>query len=1055
MAERTTLNVDVLFNTQDGRKFANAIGQALAKESKKWTDDVRSDMGEAVAAATQYAFASGQSGRAMKKFVKDNLTAPYLEFRKAINKEDAAAAQRHHKELQKRLRSFKRELAAMGDAYMRVQERSERTLPQRAAAMQRGLQGLRGLTAEGGLGGIQGVGGRIQELGRARQFEARELAARSAKMTGPGAAKGAAQAAQMAKMGQTLAAVGKAVAGFAAVAAVIVTLVKLFADLESKIKDMNKAMLDSAGAADFGMGYADIVGGKLASTLEELRNETTSLNTNFMRFRASAEEQQRILAQFNQAGLTFARMNEQIAEGSKFMKNFSDVTAIALTYSRNLGVSTDEIAQRMGAFAFETGASLEEVAQGFSIIQREAMVAGFMTKRFYSTIVEVTSGMAYYGVRIEETTKLLSSMDKLMGEALGPEMMKEIVGRGKEMGAEDRLREIILKNPEFVAEQYAKAFGRKQQELARDFGKDLTSVLEQGETLEDFLALPEQAIRQRLIGRLSAPEIERFTQASVLRRAGMGDAAAMQRGRAFGGPGLEMALAASATEVFGGLRIDEVFRQISAGEITQEAGFAALESVTGKSLDQLEKLNSLFSNAEASLSRMQEIAQKEPSQRSEEDQEFLQEMKDVFDATIDESTRTIMRGDQQIEDALDLATGSTVDSSEELQEQMTKDQKIASEISRNITGLNDIMKQTINAILNDIYDGIMSIYEWLVRDDTARLADAAAQRAAKRQLDELRAQEDALRKGIGDLTAEQEKARQEGDKGRVKELQQEIARKETEATAAVQAGEALRTSLAERETMTVEERLQKGGTDVLGRLQGKVGGATRARDVAAAVDEAIGDRFFEDILFFGDIQAQLMEDFGDTLGERAAAKLEKTGVTQELGPKEVAEAIARAERAQKAAREELPWYTSSDELRQAEEEAFRVALKTELVPLFTQAAASAPLEQQRQEEQAQEFNEAVKDLARAQEASLAGQIMGWFGGAKKTQDALILPDSGPPIIPDAGDTIMAAKPGGPIAAAMGGGAAATRSPVSISIYGGDTKKIYDVVMRVMKETGNA
>jgi hypothetical protein len=1047
MADNSELTVDVLLRAKNGTQIANEVGKSLSKVAKEWGTEVKELTGAAVQDATRFAFASGQAGAAMKKFVKDNLAGPYMEFRKAINAEDAAAAQKHHKVLQERARRFKRELDSMASAHERVQKRRERTGEQKVDAFAGAAQQLRG-GPQGIMSLLRGGGKGLGDLGKAKQQDAADLAEKAAKMKGPGAAKGAAKAAGMANMGKTMAAMGTAVATFAAIAGAILMLIKLFADLESKMKGMNKTLLASAGAADFGLGHGDIVGGKLSDTLEELRNQTTALNSNFMKFRAGAEEQQKILSTLNQAGLSYARMNEEIKEGTKFMKSYSDVTAIALTYSRNIGVESGEIAQRMGAFTLETGDSLNEIAQGFSVIQREAMAAGFVTKRFYSTVIEATSGMAFYGVRIQETAQVLSSLDQLMGEAMGPEMLKQLTGKGKGMGADERLREIILKDPEFMADQYSKAFARKNASIANDFAKDLGKFLQKGETLDDFLSLTETEISDRLAGKLSAPQIERFTQASVLKQAGEGDTRAMQRARGFGGVGLELGLASSATQVFGGKTINEVF----AGE--GEVDFIALAKVTGKSIDELEKLNTIFRNAASDLKAMEKLAAKDPAERSDEDRKFLKQMNAAFGATINESTREIMRGNIAIEDAVEFAAGSTVDTSKELEQQMTKDQEIASEISRNITGLNEIMEQTIATTLNEIYNVLAAIGKVITSDTEQAARVAATESARDARLEALQKNEEARDQEVKAQKA-LEKAKAEGDTAQIALAKEALkqAKEETDATAAM----AVASEVVEETAKNLSnDQINAQGAGVLALIDAieestgeKAFGGAGKKQFASELERTLPRMAagIEDAPWW-DIHADLQEwqkndpwigtDI-DALGENWVEDvLKNKALTSELGGEENVRKMAVE--AQRKTSEMQEGFTLGDMTREN---------MAELQSAFSAAiAAQSAIGAFDRESQDPGFD--VPEAPMKMPGGIAGGIVGGLTGGVVPVGDLILPaGGGAAYMTSASDSIFAAKPGGPIAQAMGGGS----TTVINNIHGGDTLKIYNTIMQVLKATG--
>jgi hypothetical protein len=400
---------------------------------------------------------------------------------------------------------------------------------------------------------------------------------------------------------------------------------------------------------------------------------------------------------------------------------------------------------------------------------------------------------------------------------------------------------------------------------------------------------------------------------------------------------------------------------------------------------------------------------------------------------------------REMGDRWDMLLVEPTEDGKRLKEQLTKDQQIASDISHTLTGLNDIMSQSILTVLNAIYDGVMSVYEWLVRDDTARLADAAQQRTARAQLTALKNQEETLREEIQNLTVEQEMATQEGDTARATQLQGEIDKKQAEIVGALQASGAITAAQAKREGMTVEERLASRGGEGLGFAEGKIG-ATRAKDVGAVVDEIVGDRLFQDTLFAGDIQAmggQLGEALGikDTLAERTMAKFGETGLAEKLGREDLEMAVERAAAEGKKAADELGWFAGSDEELQAEEEAFRAALKTELVPLFTQAA------------NLERIANSTEETASAAQTGVALDLV----GADRAKDLILPASGGSPIITDERDTLFAARPGGPLAGAMGGGGGGGggRGSVQVNVYGGDQRKVYETVMRALKATGNA
>lgn len=1018
------------------QELSRDLEKSLVTGTQKAMREARRTVADAFREATVQALTDGKTGSAMKELHKTGVVEAqqgYLKLQRQIEGLEKRAldekltseekaqmkrlqeASRNQKNLlDERMRAFKREQ----DIRRQVAKEQRSAASDAAKGFESAADNLRGVLM-GGFGawaqGARGVGERVQQRGEGRIARAQAMGEQGADPK---------QVAQMAKLGRTLAGIGTALAAIAGVVGAVVVLVKLFADLESKVKDMNKALIDTAGAADFGMTRADIVSGKLAQRIEQMRNDTTALNNNFMRFRVTFKEQQQILAEFNRAGFTYARMNKEIEEGSSHLKSFSDATALAITYSRTLGVSTGEAAQKMGDLAFETGMGLQDIAEQFSVITREAMQAGFATKRFYSTIVEVTSGMAFYGVRIDETAKLLKTFDSLLGEAVGTEAFQKIVGQYKDKGAQDRIRDLIVKDQEFAQQQFAKAFERQIRQLAKTGDKLGLNEKE----IRDLLKMDEVGMSARLQQLGASPEqIQDFRRARMVGQAAQGGIGAMTRAMPFAGPGFDIAMASQATGVFGNRRIDEVLRDLSADELGV-AQLAGLQEVTGKSLEELEELAAAFTNMEGKFLNLREIAKIAPSERTAQQLELLaqyakeglfleEETGKILKGEADDQGKLIKGTEIAVSNALDAVTATTTLGEDQIKEQLTRDQEIATEISRNVTGVTEMLEQSTNRILESIYEGVMSIYEWLIRDDTARLADAERQRAAKQQLKELQEQEEALRDEIGKLTAQVAEAGPGKERTR---MQQEIAEKESEALGLVQAQTALTASQARLANMTVEERLAAGGGEAGAFLEQsgvRVDKANRVRDVNAAVDEAIGDRFEQNLLFAGDVGAITRDLFGDSLEERVRTQFQETGLYEKLGPQDVDRALETAAAAGRKAREEVGATAGADEWAQAQEEAFRQVLKDALVPLMAKSAG------------------------------------GFVAGAKKAQDLIIPAGGGAPIITDPADTTMAFKPGGAVAQAIGGGAGG--GAISINIYGGDQKKVYDTVMRVLKATGNA
>lgn len=1071
MVDRPKIGVDVIFNNRDARDFANKFGGLLSETAKKWRDNVEKTSADGLQAGLQLALASGQSGKAIQTFLSTNIKDVHDKFMKEVRAGNLEEAEKLERILTTRTQRFQKEVDAITEAFDAMQKRQSRTFEEGADAFGEKVQKLQsGLTGglEGFVGFARGGGGALQRMGRERQGRAmriRDIAEKEGRL---GDVK---KADQMAKLGRTLATVGKAAAGFAAVAGAILLLVKLFADLEAKVKEMNKEMLASAGAADFGFSHVELVSGKLAKQLERMRSETTALNQNFMRFRAGAQEQQKILNQFNQAGFTFAKMNQEIALGADKMRSFSDVTALALTYARNLGVDSGEIADKMGEFAFTTGASLRDIAEQFSIISREALLAGFVTKRFYSAIIEVTSGMAFYGLRIEETTKLLKSFDSLLGEAVGTEAFKRLVGQYKDKGAQDRLRDFIIKDQEFAQEQFAKAFERQVAQLGRDF-KEIGLNEKQ---LRDLLKVPELEMTARLQAMgLGPEEIQRFRGTALVGGAARGGIGAMTRAAPFAGPGFDVAMAAQAGPIFGGMRVDEVLRRLSEGA-AGAAELAALEQVTGKSLEELEQLGALFTNAEGALRNLERIQRMmaEGTPLSDKDRDLLESYQTKLGLYIDAQTGQIMKGEFDsnkhliegtgvaVKDALQVVAETSTTGEQQIEEQLTKDQEIAKEISSNITGLNEIMEQSVIGVLNEIYEVLVAIANVVTSDrpEAARVAATEAARAERKRAEEAaeKARQDEL-----DARETLEKAQRVGDKKQIEVAQEQLAEAQRQSQHIQKRIIAASTAEQAAKTLT-EETIDKQGhgfstlVDAVeaGTGEQKFLNESMQKSFAGALEtalprdlEAISDPWSNvgkalttggvGLAFSSPTDSRDPDEWAKAFVDQLAANPD---FLRQAGGRANLQAAAQAGLAAVKAHEDYGdvFYTkwNLDEMASAFSAAASQSLAATMPSVDDQKQMAAE-----QQAKMEEIRKAITEGA---------FVEALFGSAWKAND-LIIPAGGRPIMTHEQDTIVAGRPGGPIARGAG---ATARGNVVVNIYGGDQRKTYDTVMRVMKATGNA
>lgn len=1069
------ITADLLLNVQ-GQKLAKEIEDSIGSGIKSASDDVKRNLSRAYREAVVSGITSGQAGDAWKNLLKSGVVEAQQQFEKVAQKLMAAEkrlSETKDKNLQKRLKEEVKLLSRQANAAEKIYRDKDRAIKREHALMrdaakearqgspigdrmQQRAEGLRGLLSGGPLSGnltrgLQGLGQRVHTAGEAR--------VQQAQMAGMNGAPNQ-QVATMAKAGRALAKVGASLATIAAAVGAVVVLVKLFADLESKIKDMNKVLVESAGSADFGLSSAEIQAGKLRDSLEEIRDETTGVNENFRKFRATAKEQQQLLSTMNQAGFTYAKMNKEIERSTELVKSYSDITAIAITYGRNLGVSANQVAQTMGEMSVESGQNLDQIAEGFAVVQREAMSAGFSTKRFFSTVVEATSGMAFYGVRLEETAKILSELGGIMGEVAGANVFKEVM-QGAPKSYQERLKEYLVKDREAMREDLEIVYEQRIAQYEREYegllgGKTVRQVLEEAATGTELSA------NLRGTG-LGGQQIQNLVHLHDMKRGVGGGFAGMAFSRDSAGVAYEMVQAIRTMEGLGGGTVAEVVEQALQEGDPGIARLEALTKIQGK--ENLNAMVQLDRQFRGSFMHLQRVA--EGSEEMSEDLKklgyFVKDGK-IFKGVLDESGSPIKDASaKELKRHTEMMLVHPFEDSDVLKKQLSDDQRVAMEMSRQVTGLNEIMEQSVTAILNDIYDVLVNIAEWLFKDDPQRQAELDLQnrmnekaKEAAEHLKSLEDQQDAINRKVEkgeDLNKLEEMQKKNlplllsaaMDEAEIAQTAAEYAKGMTGAEIGTDINEAIR-----------ELRARAGdayaGTEEAKQRSSRADARARALTGASSGEESWYDWSNR---MSGDIQGAF--SLGGATGallQRGAVNLGGAGLASQAGTR--GRRLLGMEGFADLSDDEINEIAAAAQ-KGAEDVYKNRHVTRDLLGVGT-ASNRASIQAQSSREVAttlHEIEKSTKETAQAsKDGAFTGNVLDYILGATKAKDLIIPAGGGKPVITDERDTLMAFQPGGPISKGMGGSVGGGGG-VNIQIYGGDQKKVYDTVMRVLKATGNA
>ena len=247
---------------------------------------------------------------------------------------------------------------------------------------------------------LKGIG---ESLGKAGGF-GRALEGRATQEGAGGGAKFFGMIGKVLKgMGPMLRLVGALAKGFA-------NVVSFILDVESAGKQLNKAFLESASAAD---ALVNTVGDGSVSLNASLRDIREGINDLYLSqgLGVTAEAAMAMVAEFQAAGVTLKEMKGAMTDVSDSEAAYVKVIQHMTAQQRVLGASVEDVASITERYGY----SLEDIAVRFATITDQAMQSGFGVKRFYSMILQATTGMGVYNTRIEEAAFFATRLGKILG----------------------------------------------------------------------------------------------------------------------------------------------------------------------------------------------------------------------------------------------------------------------------------------------------------------------------------------------------------------------------------------------------------------------------------------------------------------------------------------------------------------------------------------------------------------------------------------------------------------------------------------------------------------
>jgi hypothetical protein len=294
---------------------------------------------------------------------------------------------------------------------------------------------------------------------------------KAGKLWGKGGAGGKAGAIGLGAMGGLMKGVGKLTEGIGGltsafskmgpalggVADIAGMLVKLFMQIEGQAKDFNKEVLASADTSAIlyanGMD-ADKAYKSLSATLDKMRDSAFDINDN-MQWGITAQEHKQFEQTLFQEGVDLKTMKREFKSAKDSasgmtgqVQDWGDAVHVAVAFSRNWGVSLQEITQFQSEAMRDMGQSFDSTMLSMSKMSRaaadSAADSGIASNKFFAIIRGVSADLNLYNTRIDQATSLLKLMGKQMNPREAQKFMGTLVNMYKGMSEEDRIRQVAI-----------------------------------------------------------------------------------------------------------------------------------------------------------------------------------------------------------------------------------------------------------------------------------------------------------------------------------------------------------------------------------------------------------------------------------------------------------------------------------------------------------------------------------------------------------------------------------------------------------------------------------
>jgi hypothetical protein len=508
-----------------------------------------------------------------------------------------------------------------------------------------------------------------------------------------------------------------------AIGGAALSLVKIFLDMDAKVKDFNKDLLVSAGNADFlarAGGNTDVAFGKMSKTLDGIRDAAYEWSN--IDLGISPDDYKAIVNTLNQEGVSIARIGNEADRTGQSVKEFtSDLAHVSVAYSRAFGVPLQEINTLQAEMMTEMGADLKQTQQSFEQMNRAAQDSGISANKFFGMIRGVSQDLSLWGTRMEDAVKLLGRLGQVMSPRNAQKFMQSATQGLKNMGRTERLRLSLLTGQGKMGKLVDRDIKRKSEGLAKSFGMTADEVMSKLKTKEGRGELegkiqrmdPSQqgALREALVdAQLQADRRKKGTFGTATAARNLGPAAALE------------AMQGALVKFGGGKKLSDIVGTIGGEMMAENLG------ISEEQLDQMAKF-------ESSIDNQREVLKKQ--------------LLEGTDAQKEAARNALKKADIQGKDDKELAENidkagydsimDTLTDSQKLEAKGASDAEIMSAKQADLqTSMLGKLDAILNWLMNQIYDVLMGLWDTILsfpfvgseKKQLAKISDSGLRKAA-------------------------------------------------------------------------------------------------------------------------------------------------------------------------------------------------------------------------------------------------------------------------------------------------------------------------------------